>query len=184
MIFTMGYEGLEREDLVALVGALGQPTLRTRATLIDVRSVPHSRKRGWGSSQLPAYLSGEGVKYERRGHVLGGRLPRVDAEALGELVAAHGFNRDAHALLMCAERSPAACHRHRMIGRALSALRVPCLHLYLPKAPARWWSGEVVEAGELQRAIDAGGTYSYYDLPDVLEDVPAFSRVFLDAWGG
>ena len=56
-IYTVGYEGLALEEFLLRLR-------RARVkTVVDVRDVPLSRKRGFSKTALAAALDGAGIKY-------------------------------------------------------------------------------------------------------------------------
>jgi uncharacterized protein (DUF488 family) len=61
-LFTLGYEGRSAVDLVTSMAASGI------TTVVDVRDLPLSRKRGFSKNALAALLADSGVEYvhERR----------------------------------------------------------------------------------------------------------------------
>ena len=137
MIYTIGYARLRPPDLLAAVAALD-------ATVLDCRSVPSSRRPGFSRGALGALL---GPRYEWHPE-LGGRQAEVPAAALDALAARPGTS-----LLLCLEEAPGDCHRHRMIATRLA---VPVTHLY---------QHELIDARELQRAIDEDDDYVFAPRP-------------------
>jgi len=61
-LFTIGYEGRTADELPGSVAASGI------TTVVDVRDLPLSRKRGFSKTALASLLAGSGVRYvhERR----------------------------------------------------------------------------------------------------------------------
>lgn len=155
MIFTVGYQRLSPDALAELARQLD-------ATVVDVRSVPTSRKRGFGRHQLASLL---GARYVWRGDMLGGRAPERPrwAEGLEWLRAQPG-----NLLLLCLEEAPADCHRHE-IALALGA---PVAHVY---------QVEVIEAAELERSCREGTDYECELLDDIVPHlVPLDGELSLD----
>jgi uncharacterized protein (DUF488 family) len=141
-IFTVGYRGLTPSELVGLVRQL-------RAVLIDVRSVASGRvKRGFAKADLKKLLGG---RYEHRPE-LGGRGSGPTEETLDRLAA-----EKRRVVLMCACDRPGDCHRHGLIALPLASRGVEVLHV---------WRDEVIEARELQRAIDDETEYECEDLAE------------------
>ncbi len=56
-LYTFGYEGLDLEAFIARVREVGIKTI------VDVRELPLSRKRGFSKSAFSAALAGAGVAY-------------------------------------------------------------------------------------------------------------------------
>ena len=137
MILTIGYAALHPGDLMALA-------TRLNARIVDVRSMPSSRRPGFGGRQLAALL---GDRYEWAGRTLGGRCP-ITPGAIEALAARHRAGE--RLILLCLEESPAECHRHAAIAWPLEVLGVPVYHLY---------RGEVLRAHELERAARDGTDY-------------------------
>jgi uncharacterized protein (DUF488 family) len=134
-IFTIGYERLLPEALVAELQAAGV------ARLIDVRYRPQSRRPGMSKTRLGETLADAGITYEHR-RSLGtppdirwfyrhrretegaqryrDHLEATAAAELDELAA--GLDRAPPSALLCLEADPAVCHR-REITRALTRRR-------------------------------------------------------------
>ena len=119
MVYTVGYQSLNQHDLARLVEIVGADRL------IDVRSVPHSRKPGFSRKALSARF---GSRYVWKGDVLGGRS-RIHEPALEWLREQEGVS-----LLLCMERHPCDCHRYYEIGLRLQALGVEVLHFFEGRA--------------------------------------------------
>ena len=122
-ICTLGYEGLSLDAFIRQLSAAGV------ATVVDVRDLPLSHKRGFSKRPLSEALTDAGIDYrhvkalgcpkpirdhlrktgdrstffkEFRNHLRG----QTDAlSELGEIV------RNSIACLVCFERDPALCHR-------------------------------------------------------------------------
>jgi uncharacterized protein (DUF488 family) len=132
MIYTIGYQRLAPERLLQIAEGLD-------AVIIDVRSIPRSRKRGFGRRSLETLL---GRRYQWRGDGLGGlgEISPIYIQALRQ------YQGDA--ILMCLEEAPGDCHRHWDI----CAPHIPdAMHIF---------RDEIFTARELQRAIDDGDDYS------------------------
>jgi hypothetical protein len=138
MIYTIGYERLSVDFLGRLLTALD-------ATLIDCRSVPWSRKSGWTGAALAARF---GARYEQRGRELGGKSPsHTTRDGIARLIR-DGQRRNL--MLMCMEEAPGDCHRHH----AICGPHMPdAIHVF---------GDELVEARELQRAIDEDDGYELF----------------------
>lgn len=139
-IFTIGYEGATLSDFLATLDLAGVDTL------LDVREIPTSRRRGFSKSALSAALldAGFGYRHERR---LGSptkirhRLRQdknytkffrdfrcylnTQTDLLDELIRSMAGN----VALMCYERDPNTCHRHIVAGVMESLTGKPARHL-------------------------------------------------------
>ncbi len=144
MIYTVGYAKLDHPRLRRLLRAL-------RAQhLVDVRSIPTSRRPGFGRHQLAAAFP----EYTWQGQWLGGikpGKPGTTPEGLHWLSS----QIDCNPLIMCLEEPPADCHRHALIARPLLKRGIDCIHVY---------QNELIEASELQRSLDDDDEYDYTEL--------------------
>jgi uncharacterized protein (DUF488 family) len=149
MIFTIGYEGpLTPARLLEIAEGLD-------ALVIDVRSVPRSRKPGFSKTKLAALL---GPRYVTMGHALGGREPGVTPNGL---IALRTQAKERDVILMCMEEAPGDCHRHRTICGP-----------HFPDA-VHIFEDELFTARELTQALAAGedGEYSLCgSLAELLEN--------------
>ncbi|KQP73115.1 MULTISPECIES: DUF488 domain-containing protein [unclassified Methylobacterium] len=130
-MFTIGYEGLDSERLIAALRDAGV------ATLADVRAVANSRKRGFSKNALRTSLEEVGLGYAHAralGTPKAGRqaarandaslMRRIYCEevldtadgglALDDLCA---LAARAPTCLLCFERDPAHCHRRVLAER-------------------------------------------------------------------
>jgi uncharacterized protein (DUF488 family) len=127
-IFTIGYEGATVAEFIAALEAAGV------RRVIDVRSLPLSRRPGFSKSSLAAALNEAGIDYRHLRH-LGtpkrGRdaakkgdvatleavyaeqllLPEAQAEAAVMLALA----AERPSALVCYEREPCHCHRRLLL---------------------------------------------------------------------
>ncbi len=129
-LFTIGHSNLPADRFAALLAGAGV------TALVDVRSVPFSRRFPWFSGKrLAERLAHDGVSYTAMGDALGGRPsdPALYCEGIADYEAmaarpAFGAGLDQvageaqrqRACLMCAEREPLDCHRCLLVGRALA----------------------------------------------------------------
>lgn len=130
-LFTIGYEGLDPERLVAALTSAGV------GTLADVRAVANSRKRGFSKGALKLGVEEAGLGYEHL-RALGtpkagrqaahagdaGLMRRIYCEEVldtGEgglaLDALAKLAERAPTCLLCFERDPANCHRRVLAER-------------------------------------------------------------------
>lgn len=138
-LHTIGYEGIDLPRFMALLRA------HDVETLIDVRELPLSRKRGFSKNALAQALSGEGLGYAhlprlgcpktiRARHKADGDWDRYtrdfmahlaqQEEPLREVVA---LAREATCALMCFEADHHHCHRSMVAdaaARMAGSLRV------------------------------------------------------------
>lgn len=130
-IVTLGYEGAGIDDFLATLAALGV------TTLLDVRELPMSRRKGFAKTALREGLARVGIGY-RHERALGspkairhqlrddGDYARFFAAFRRHLDAQGALlDRLAHELagtvaLLCVERDPATCHRS-VVADALGA---------------------------------------------------------------
>lgn len=139
VLATIGYEGASIDDFIATLHAAGV------RTLIDVRELPISRRRGFAKSALSTALNADGIEYV---HIKELGDPKAGREA----ARAGNFDRflqiysrhlkaapaqqalketaklvaDGGACLMCYERDHHTCHR-LLVANALNdivALRI------------------------------------------------------------
>jgi len=146
LIYTLGFENLTPKRVRTIVDGLGV------TMIIDCRSVPTSRIPTFSMTSLQAEY---GTRYIWKGEILGGRQTGQKQTGVKWLAE---FMRDSKQvpLLLCKEESPGACHRHFNI--ALPLLRrtgINALHIC---------DTEVIQASELQRAIDEDNDYTYEEL--------------------
>jgi uncharacterized protein (DUF488 family) len=150
MIYTIGYQRITPDYLANLMDSL-----RVDA-LIDVRSVPQSRKKGFSRKALASRF---GARYEWRGDTLGGRGDGPTLRGITDLA-----NEKRNVMLMCMEHLPGECHRYHAIAVPLKVRGVDIWHVL---------DDEVIETSEVMRAIasEASGqscTYLCASLPDWL----------------
>lgn len=124
VLATIGYEGASPEDFIV--------TLQATAvhTLIDVRELPISRRRGFAKTALSSALAANGIRYV---HLKGLGDPKEGREAArakdfdkflriykrhlkttiaqNDLAEATRLAADGGACLMCYERDYSTCHR-------------------------------------------------------------------------
>ncbi|RZK93428.1 MAG: DUF488 domain-containing protein [Methylobacterium sp.] len=130
-MFTIGYEGLDSERLIA---ALRDAQV---GTLADVRAVANSRKRGFSKNALRISLEDAGISYAHARSLgtpkAGRQAARADDAALMRRIyceevldtADGGLALDelctladrTPICLLCFEREPARCHRRVLAER-------------------------------------------------------------------
>ncbi len=119
MIYSIGYQNDTIKEIVGIMDEKGI------THLIDVRSVPYSRKPGFNKNFLMKEL---GYRYIWMGDILGGKSgPAKPAgiNKLKELEAAGDVM-----LLMCMENHPCDCHRLTDIARRLAKAGIRITHIF------------------------------------------------------
>jgi len=140
-LLTVGHSNSPADRFVTLLQGAGV------TAIVDVRSVPFSRRFPWFSQQrLAERLASEGISYSPMGDALGGRPrePALYCDGVADYAAiaatpafAAGLDRVAaearrhRVCLMCAEREPLDCHRCLLVGRALAARGLAIGHLLI-----------------------------------------------------
>jgi uncharacterized protein (DUF488 family) len=139
---TIGYEGTDIERFVSTLHRSGIQTL------IDVRALPLSRKRGFSKNALRNRIESEGMSYLHFKD-LGDPKPGRDAaragrysefrhiysihlrtpEARQQLLQIVDVVSSSRACLLCFERDPATCHR-AMVADHLATLGITRLDLF------------------------------------------------------
>ena len=148
MIYSIGYQTLTPDYLSNLMDSLRVDVL------IDVRSVPQSRKKGFSRKALAARF---GARYEWRGDVLGGRGAGPTLKGITDLATEKRV-----VLLLCLEHLPGQCHRYHDIALPLKRRGVDVWHVV---------DQEIVETSEVLRALASeesgqGCVYSCASLSD------------------
>ena len=124
-LYTVGHSNHPIDAFLGLLRRHGVDTL------VDVRTVPHSRRHPqFRKRDLARSCVEAGIAYRWHGDALGGIKRDSDcrtfeeaaarpgfADALGELVA---LARDGAPALMCAEKEPMDCHRTVLVCRHLA----------------------------------------------------------------
>ncbi len=131
-LYTIGYEEASIEDFVSTLKAAGV------TTLLDIREIPLSRKKGFSKRALAEAVEGAGITY-RHERGLGSPKPiRQKLHSDGDykrffasftdylksqapLLKALSVELEGKVALMCFERDPATCHRS-VVARQLDAL--------------------------------------------------------------
>ena len=119
MIYSIGYARMTPEDL--------EKTLRDHKIdlLIDVRSVPYSRKPGFNRKRLEEQF---GLKvYIWKGDILGGKFGPVQEAGIDYLLR---LDKEGKQILMCLENDPRDCHRYQDIGVRLLEHGIDVVHLH------------------------------------------------------
>jgi uncharacterized protein (DUF488 family) len=125
MIYSIGYQGLTTERLVAALGSRGVEVL------VDVRSKPFGRKPAFNRPNIARTLQAAGIGYEWKGDILGGfaAIAEESIQWLADYAAGQSV------CIMCMEADPDRCHRKTEIARRLALIGVPVEHLTGADAP-------------------------------------------------
>lgn len=131
-IFTIGYEGANINDFIETLRCMGVETL------LDVREIPISRKKGFSKSRLSEELFGAGIDY-RHEKKLGSPKPVRDRLKVSgdytrffrefghhlkqhtDLLETLAGDLQGSVALMCYERNHRECHRSS-VAQALGEL--------------------------------------------------------------
>lgn len=116
MIFTVGHSNHAIETFLAKLGE------HKITHLVDCRSKPYSRfSPQFNQRMLEQACKDYGVVYQWTGKTLGGfSTPGPDmAEALDRLAGWTASNPGMRPAMMCAEKNPFDCHRHRWLANYL-----------------------------------------------------------------
>lgn len=140
IIYTIGHSNHEPDAFLRLL------RLAKIEVLVDVRSNPNSAFATFANQySLKNLLESVGIRYLYMGDILGGRPSNSESpeslskeyyrttqekesfkEGIARLI--NGAKKY-HVCLMCAEESPAYCHRSLLVGSALSREGVRILHI-------------------------------------------------------
>ena len=142
-IFTVGHGNAPFQEIERILRLNGV------ATVVDVRSIPHSKYApDFRKDSLVELAATAGLGYRWMGDRLGGhpgveshshddQVSRVDSPsfrgALDELMA---LNETGPVALLCAERDPEHCHRRLVLAPELEARGIEVFHI-LPDGAAQ-----------------------------------------------
>jgi len=134
-IFTVGHSNLSFMRFLSLIQA------NNITHIIDVRSIPYSRRAPWSNkSRLSELLRPFKIRYTYLGHKLGGKKPKIDEVAKQQGVTPQAVYDEAiqvllqlsirdNLTLLCAEGDPADCHRQHSIAQTLLASGTKVIHI-------------------------------------------------------
>ena len=123
-VYTIGHGNHSLARFLALLGDGGIETV------VDVRSVPWSRRWPWfRRRELAAALLADGRRYRWLGESLGGRPGPRGADRDAGLAALLETARSSRTAIMCAEADPAHCHRGSRLAPALLTRGAQVVHL-------------------------------------------------------
>ena len=135
VIYTIGHSNLPFMKFVSLVQA------NNITHLIDIRSIPYSRKAPWSNkSRLPQLLRPLGIRYTYLGHKFNDenqyfkhpdQTPQHDPdesynEAITTVLLAAAKRQVA---LLCTESDPANCFRQHVIAQTMLNQNVKVIHI-------------------------------------------------------
>jgi uncharacterized protein (DUF488 family) len=135
MLYTVGYQHYSPDQLRALLDRLRV------GLLVDVRSSPNSRKKGYSRKALESFF---GERYLWQGLELGGRGNGPTAAGLAWLRTMDA-NAPSPLMLMCLEYLPGDCHRYHQIALPLATAGVECWHVV---------DEEAIETLQVKRALE------------------------------
>ncbi|MDI6791268.1 MAG: DUF488 domain-containing protein [bacterium] len=140
MIFTIGHGSLSLEEFFNLL------FIHQIKRLLDIRSAPYCKYAVWFNKEaISSEAARREIAYSYLGHLLGG-FPKdknclcPDGNPDYELMAqSKGFKtglnqvikeaRQGEIVLMCSEKDPYACHRHKLVSKALLEEGVKVAHI-------------------------------------------------------
>jgi uncharacterized protein (DUF488 family) len=115
-VFTIGYGGRRFGDFVALLQQHGI------SLIVDIRRFPRSKMPEYSKESLEAKLPQFGISYIWMGQTLGGlrrggypKYMETDAYQVG-ITKLVELAEQGNIVLMCKERTDAACHRRYIVG--------------------------------------------------------------------
>lgn len=118
MIYAIGYQRMTLAEMLCVIEA------KKIDLLVDVRSVPYSRKPDFNRNRLEAAFKG---KYIWKGDILGGKYGPAAEAGLVYLISE---SRKKKLLVMCMESCPCDCHRLYDIAHRLAEMGEQVLHFY------------------------------------------------------
>jgi hypothetical protein len=176
-VFTIGYERLSPEALIAMLRASGIERV------IDVRAEPRSRRPGFSRGPLGAGMAAAGIDYESVPQAGAPRSIRsLEREpfvaAYRELIGQEGALAlvlpllDRPTALLCREANPGECHRSILAAAVMERTGADVRHLRpstpfasLPQRPAGWFTAtnrHTEDCGEPPVIVAGGIGYTGY----------------------
>ena len=128
MIRTVGHSNHVMERFLQLLA------VHRVQCLVDVRSVPWSRRWPWfRKRELAGCMQAAGIAYRHVGAALGGKPRAGDTVAPAAFDAAvdqvMGLAHLGRVALMCSEADPARCHRSALLAPAFQQCGAQVLHV-------------------------------------------------------
>lgn len=147
-IYTIGYQKLSHDAIRAVMRKIKSEHL------VDVRSIPMSRRAGFNRNQLAAAFPKE---YRWEGDRLGGIKPGKPGTTREGLDWLADFSIANNPLIMCVCHAPGTCHRHVMVASPLLKRnpKIDCIHIF---------EDQLILASELERSIREDDEYTYRSL--------------------
>jgi uncharacterized protein (DUF488 family) len=130
-LFTIGYEGRELAELIAMLSA------KRIDRVIDIRELPLSRRRGFSKTPLGDALRGSGIEYVHMREAGNPYRKQKDVLTPTKLLAKYERHleksedivehvtetaRGCRAALLCYEAEPGVCHRSVLAPRVAQLL--------------------------------------------------------------
>jgi uncharacterized protein (DUF488 family) len=135
-IYTIGYQELTLKQIMDIMDEKGVEFL------VDVRSVPYSRrpdKYEFNKNRLQERL---GSTYLWKGDICGGKTGPAKESCIDEL---QRLSQDQTILLMCMENNPCKCHRFSDLARRLESDDLHVVHIF---------DGKEMTTAELEEVCD------------------------------
>lgn len=135
-IYTIGYQALTLKQIMEIMDEKGAEFL------VDVRSVPYSRrpdKYEFNKNRLQEKL---GSMYRWMGVICGGKTGPAKESCIDEL---RRLSQDNAILLMCMENNPCKCHRFYDLARRLEGDDLHVVHIF---------DGKEMTTAELEEVCD------------------------------
>jgi uncharacterized protein (DUF488 family) len=132
LLFTIGYEGRELGELIAMLSA------EKIERVIDIRELPLSRRRGFSKTPLGEALRAAGIEYMHMRSAGNPYRREKDSIPRDKLLAKYERHiakagdvvgevadaaRGKRAALLCYEHEPAECHRSLLAPRVAAKLK-------------------------------------------------------------
>lgn len=153
-LYTLGYQGRTLAGIRRIVEAVG-------GVLVDVRASPKSRSPQFNRSSFEREFRDAYVSRPDLGGIVHGRTVHSDGpkpEALRWLRERAATPGASPLVLMCMERAPGDCHRHRLITGPLGL--EDAVHLFLDAGGAEY----AVRSGDLAANL----ADESHEIPDTL----------------
>ena len=148
-IFTVGHSNLSFMRFISLIQD------NNINHVIDVRSIPYSRKAPWSNkSRLPELLKPFRIRYTYLGHKLGGKKQNLEQRSKqqdvtpqdiydGAIQALIFLSMRDNLTLLCAEGDPKNCHRQHIIAQTLLDSGLKVVHILKDGSLKEAWREEI-----------------------------------------
>ena len=142
-LFTIGYQGMTQESFFNKILSNGVKIV------IDVRAIPHSRKKGFSKKGLESRANELGLKYEhigslgtpddiRKAFKLSGNFEEFAGRYLDTIAHEDDLLNDLSqeilksvCCLLCYEQMPSECHRSLVAGEIAKRIPAPLQVLHI-----------------------------------------------------